>query len=96
MKALYQARLNERLEDYFSRYADGLDVTPVMQLGTEGYMQAGVDLALITAEELAALKHQAYRKAFAEIDNTVLQRLNGDCFLPSMMKRAPVKPSTSS
>ena len=96
MKALYQSGLNQRLEDYFSRYADGLDVTPAMQLGTEGYMQAGFDLALITTEELALLKQQAYRKSFAEADNTVLSGLKGDCFLPSMMKRAPVKPSTSS
>lgn len=95
MKARYQALLNERLADYFSRYAGGLDVTPAMQLGTEGYIRAGLDLALITAEELAYLKQQAYRQAFTEVDSRVLAGLDGECCLPSLMKRAPVKPSTS-
>ena len=95
MKQIYQSQLQERLEDYFKRYADGLDVTPAMRFGTEGYIQAGLDLALITPEDVVALKQQAYRQFSGSIDTAVLAALSGDHYLPSIMKRAPVKPSTS-
>lgn len=101
MKARYQALLNERLDEYFGRYAAELDVAPALRFGTEAYMQAGLDLGLIDADELADLKQQAYRNAFAEAagpenESTVLKALTGDTFLPAIMKRAPVKPTTSS
>lgn len=101
MKTRYLARLNERLDEYFGRYADQLDVAPALRFGTEAYIQAGFDLGLIEEDELAALKQQAYRNAFTEIDgaevnSTVLNALKGDIFLPAIMKRAPVKPTTSS
>ena len=96
MKRDYLASLTNRLDEYFSRYADEIDVAPAMRFSNEGYIQAGLDLRLMTAEELAGLKQQAYRKAFKAIDDRVLSGLNGDCFLPAIMKRAPVKPSSSS
>lgn len=88
----YQLLLEARFKALFERYAEDKDVTPAQRFRLEGFVEAGLELGLITEPELLTLKQQCAEKAFG---STVSAEWWGDAIvIPAMMKRAPVKPSS--
>mgnify|MGYP000079535872 CR=1 FL=1 len=48
-------KVTQMLEDYFSAFAQGMDVPPARRFFIEGYLQALVDVGELTLDEASAL-----------------------------------------
>jgi hypothetical protein len=89
--ANFLAELESRLNALYQRYAEGLDVSPAERYQLEGFMQAGLVLALCDEATIVRL----HRRCLLEIlGQQGLSQLIDPLIIPSCMKRAPVFPST--
>lgn len=101
MKQTWLAGMNLRLDEIYSRIGAGEDVPPALQLGAEGYAEAGLELGLCDRAGLAAMVEQTHQRLVGE---GVMQRTGmsaadwigteGRPNLPVEQKRAPVYPGT--
>ena len=58
--------LQQQLSAIFSALKQGRDVPPAQRYRCEGYMQAALQLAAITEDELLLLQQQSYREVYGE------------------------------
>ena len=82
--------LSERLRAIFSAYNKGLDVSPALRFQVEGIMQTGMALSMVSRSELDDLLKCLYQQVF---DTAAPESLQAP-YIPPLMKRAPVRPTT--
>lgn len=83
--------IEARLLAIFRAYASGEDVPPALIYRTEGFIGAGCSMGLISEQEvqkiMQSLHQQVFKSKFPVMSG-------GGINIPSLMKRAPVYPST--
>jgi hypothetical protein len=84
-------QVEKRLLHIFNAYAQGQDVPPAFVFKTEGFMEVGCSMGLVTEQQMQGLMQTLHREIF----HTELPLSAGDGLqIPSAMHRAPVYPST--
>lgn len=66
MKEKFLNALREQLRDAFSAAKSGLKVSAEDKYRCEGFMQAGVELELVTDEEVAELIHSVHVSVYGQ------------------------------
>lgn len=102
MHEKWASGLRERLQVIYTRLAAGEDVPPALRLKAEGYAEAGLELGLASAEEIALLIDGAHAERFGQAVADVFPFSARDCvdsarrsvMIPARMRRAPVYPTT--
>lgn len=88
------ARIVEQaLVDYFSAFAEGMDVPPARRYFIEGYLQAMIDAGQLTSDSARNLLMRQCERILGE--EAAARYRSGDdrVILHSHMLRAPVVPS---
>lgn len=94
MKQVYAQALTQRIDMVFLAYHAGEDVSPAQRFQVEGFIQAGLALGLMDEPSLNKLKKSRYRLIYGEHGELPFSEAEGASFIPVLMKRAPVRPST--
>ncbi len=90
-KKIFIENVETRLLKIFQAYEQGSDVAPAILFRTEGFIEAGCCLGLVTEQDIEELMQGLHQQVF----NTELATYSGTGInIPSLMKRAPVYPST--
>ena len=87
----YRELLEAKVREIFKRYVDGVDVSPATIYRTEGFVEAGCELGLISQMDAQKTIETVWKEFFDEEIGE--QNLKG-IHIPSLMERAPVYPST--
>ena len=87
----YIAEVESRLLAIFNAYQSNQDVAPAILFRTEGFIEAGCELGLLTQEQAVDLIAVAWRSVF---DQTPPESASKSIHIPVAMQRAPVYPST--
>ncbi len=87
------------LQSYYQRLADGLDISPAERFRLEGYLQAVVECGLLATDALASISSRVQLQYAALADTQTTAEVTGKTLteswhLPFQMRRAPVTPST--
>ena len=91
-KQAYVAEVERRLLAIFNAYQDNKDVAPAILFRTEGFIEAGCELGLLTQEQAAALIATVWKSVFGQ---NLPESASKSIHIPVAMQRAPVYPSTS-
>lgn len=83
--------LAERLLGIFNAYANGNDVPPAQVFRTEGFIEAGCCIGLVSEQTVRELMQSLYRQVF---DSEFPAMTGPGIQIPPLMRRAPVYPST--
>ncbi len=87
----FVTEVEARLLAIFNAYERGEDVPPALVFRTEGFIEAGCSMGLVIESDMVALIQRLHKQVF----NTELTLIPSDkIHIPSLMKRAPVYPST--
>ena len=90
-KPFFINQAESRVFAIFSAYEKGADVPPAQVFRAEGFLEAGCSLGYISDIEAAELIRRVHKKVFkTELVATMAEAFH----IPSLMKRAPVFPST--
>ncbi len=84
--------LEEKVSNIFQAYADGKDVPPAENFRTEGFIEAGCQLGIISEQEAREKIAESYS---AILGQDFPEQYNKGIKIPSAMKRAPVFPTTT-
>ena len=85
------AEITDRLQLIFQRYQAGKDVAPVALYRCEGMIEAAMMAGHLDEQSARQLVRGIYQQYFEQPFPPSLKASQ----LPTMMRRAPVKPSTS-
>ncbi|MFQ3199454.1 MAG: hypothetical protein ACI9SK_000161 [Zhongshania sp.] len=91
----YLAELETRLNGFFSDQADGLDIPPALLYRLEGFIDAGIMLAFISATDMKK-RLTALAEHYAGADAAAIYENDDRIILHLLMPEAPVYPSTKS
>ena len=83
--------INGRLERMFERWAAGKDVSPAEQSRCEGMIEAVIAAGQLSESAAVDLIRSSYQQYFSEPFPASLLAWQ----IPTMMRRAPVVPSTT-
>jgi hypothetical protein len=94
--------LRERLDAIYARLAAGEDLPPALRLKAEGYAEAGLELGLASAGDVAALIDAAHLERYGVPVADCFPYSARECIdpatrcvrIPARMRRAPVYPTT--
>jgi hypothetical protein len=91
----YLAELEARLNAFFSDQAEGLDIPPALLSRLEGFIDAGIMVALISATEMKQ-RLTSLAEHYSGADAAAIYENDNRVILHLLMPEAPVYPSAKS
>ena len=90
-KQQFNIEVESRLLEVFRAFEQGQDVSPATLFRLEGFIEAGCYLGLSAEDEIKAMMQSLHQQVFSQ---PMLVPVGRGIEIPTMMKRAPVYPST--
>jgi hypothetical protein len=90
-KNSYITKVESRLSLIFNAYRNNKDIAPAVLFRTEGFIEAGCEMGLITKNQATDLIATAWSRVFEQAMPESNSKL---IHIPTAMPRAPVYPST--